>query len=109
MLTQVRHFLTVKRLAENVKLMSMANPDNLNSDAVNVFICDFIFCRICTGGNRELLLSGKPAWNFVICGEIGKSVKLVFNATLGTRFAFCEVAPFGIEGSNPSHLLQLIA
>ncbi len=73
---------------------------NLHSDYVDISICNFIFCKICTGGNRELLLSGTPGWNYIICGEIGDTVKMTFQDNVNRTFAFCEVAPFGITGSK---------
>ena len=64
---------------------------------VTVFVCDWYMCRNCTGGVEQIQLRGSPGWNYVLCEEIGTSLKIEIAPSL-FLVGICEVEAFGVNG-----------
>ena len=68
---------------------------------VNVYVCDWILCRNCAGGEEQIKLMGDPDWNYVLCEEIGSYIKIeVANLEQGQTVGFCEIEMFGQNGEK---------
>ena len=69
---------------------------NLISSTVPVHVCDDSNgCFPCEGGDEKLKLTGVPGWNYVMCEQIGDSLKIMTAAddlsSDEAKLGVCEV------------------
>ena len=63
---------------------------NLKTLNLQVDVCDEVNgCFLCDGKEEGIKLNGLPGWNFVMCEQIGRSVKIV--STNGSQLGFVRL------------------
>ena len=84
---------------------------NLKTPNLQVDVCDEVNgCFLCDGREERIKLNGLPGWNFIMCEQIGSSVKIV--STNGSAIGICEIeilAQNGTYHSNSQNNVRLAA
>ncbi len=78
---------------------------------VTVFVCDWVVCRNCTGGEEGIVLGGLSDWNYILCEEIGFYLEVHFvNTSQEEIIAICEINLVGQNGKriDPEIVLLLL-